>query len=109
MVDPCNLRLLSVAGWPAPALKMSLSSFLIRLRPDGTDHVSLAEMALNGRHVPDAAVAVIAVVPVYKRIHPCFERQQISESPELITLMVFNRAESRLGIGIVFAHLWSRE
>jgi hypothetical protein len=59
MVDAHNHGLAPVAGWPAPALRMPLTSFLIGLLADGADRVSMAGVALIGRHVLDAAVPVL--------------------------------------------------
>ena len=49
---------------------MPLASLLVdagRLLADG---ISLASMALIGCHEPDAAVAVLVVVPIHKCRHP---------------------------------------
>jgi len=93
MVDAHNPGLAPVPGWTAPALRLPLPSFLIGLLADCADRVSLAEVALIGRHVLDAAVPVLRVVPVDKTIHPGFCREQISEPPQRITLVVLHGAE----------------
>ena len=67
---------------------MSLPSLLVGLLPDGTDPIGLAVVALIGRHILDAAMPVLSVVPVDKAFHPGFHREQIPESPERITLVV---------------------
>ena len=51
-------------------MRMSASSLLVGLLPDGADRLSLAIVALIGRHIFDATVAVLAVVPINKAIHP---------------------------------------
>ena len=51
---------------------MLLPSFLISLLTDAADRISLTVVALIGRHVLDAAMAVLTVVPVNKAIDPDF-------------------------------------
>ncbi len=67
---------------------MPLPCFLVGLLADGADRVSLAVVALIGRHVLDTAVPVLRVGPLDKAIHPGLHRKQIPESPKRITLVV---------------------
>jgi hypothetical protein len=88
MVDLDHLGLLPAAWWPAPALRMPAVSLLVGLLTDGADRIGLAVVTLIGRHILDAAVAMLAVVPLHKAINPGSYRNQIPEAPQRIALVI---------------------
>ena len=59
MVDLDNFGLWPAAWWPAPSLRMPAASLLINLLTDGADRIDLAVVILIGRHLLDAAVAML--------------------------------------------------
>jgi hypothetical protein len=50
-------------------------------------------VTLIRRHVLDAAVAVLSVVPLHKAIHPGSHCEKIPKAPMWIALVVFQRTE----------------
>jgi hypothetical protein len=72
---------------------MLLTSLLIGLLTDGADRISLTVVTLVWRHILDAAVTVLSVIPLYKAIDPGPHREKIPEAPVWIALVVFQRTE----------------
>ncbi|WP_221630184.1 hypothetical protein, partial [Synechococcus sp. BSA11S] len=66
MVDAHNLWLAPVTDVTTPALRILLPSFFVGLLTDGTDPNGLAVVPLIGRHILDAAMPVLSVVPADK-------------------------------------------
>ena len=65
-----DLWLRPIAWWSGPAAWMTLASLLIGLLSDRADRIRFTIVTLVGRHVLDAAVAMLSVVPVHKLIDP---------------------------------------
>ena len=72
---------------------MTLAGLFIGLLPDRADRISFTVVALIGRHVLDAAVAMLSVVPLHKAIHPASYCEKIPEAPVWIALVVFQCTE----------------
>ena len=70
MIDPDHLRLTPTAGGSTPAAGMALTGLFVQLGSLAADRNGLTAVALIGRHEPDAAVAVLVVVPVHERQLP---------------------------------------
>jgi len=81
MVDAHNLWLAPVTDLTTPALRILLPSIFVDLLTDRADRIRLTVVPLIRRHILDAAMPVLTVVPVDKTIHPGFYREQITEAP----------------------------
>ena len=68
-------------------------SLLVGLLTDGADRIGLPVVTLIGRHIQDAAVAMLAVVPLHKTFNPGSYRNQIPEAPQWIALVIFHGAK----------------
>ena len=79
MVDFYDFRLFPVTRALGPALGIKQNSLLVGLLSDCTDRIRLAVMPLIWRHVFDATVAMLIVVPIYKAVHPSAHRKQVSK------------------------------
>ena len=86
-----DLWLRPIAWRSGPAAWMTLASLFVGLLTDRADRISLIVVTLVRRHVLDAAVAVLSVVPVNKAIDPGPHREKIPEAPVWIALVVFQR------------------
>jgi len=80
---------------------MPLTSQVIDLRSLATNFNGLAAVALIGCDEPDAAVAVLVVVPVHERHHPGAGLFHGLEWPPGVVRPVFDRTEQRLRVGVV--------
>ena len=93
MIHLHDLWLRPISWWSGPAAWMTLASLLIGLLTDRADRISLTVVTLIRRHVLDAAVAVLRVVPLHKAIHPGSHCEKIPKAPMWIALVVFQRTE----------------
>ena len=93
MILPHDLWLRPIPCWSGPAAWMLLTSLLISLLTDRADRVSFSVVSLVRRHVLDAAVAVLSVVPLDKAIDPDSHREKIPETTCRIALVIFHGAE----------------
>jgi hypothetical protein len=73
---------------------MLLTRLLIGLLPDLADRISFSIVTLIGRHVLDAAMAMLSVVPIYKAIDPGSHGEKIPETTHWIALVIFHGAET---------------
>ena len=82
---------------------MPLTGLFVQLGSLAADRNGLAAMALIGIHEPDAAVAVLVVVPVHECTGPGAGFFHAVEWPPGVVRPVFHGAEQRLRVGVVIA------
>ena len=56
----------------------------IRLLTDGADRISFPKVPLVGRHVLDATVAMLAVVPLHKAFNPTAHGIQVAKPTQWV-------------------------
>ena len=82
---------------------MPLTGLFVQLGSLAADRNGLTAVALIGRHEPDAAVAVLVVVPVHECTSPGAGLFHAAEWPSGVVRPVFRGAEQRLRVGVVVA------
>ena len=65
----------------------------IGLLTDSTDRISFPKVPLVGRHVFDATVAMLAVVPLHKAFNPMAHGVQVAKPAQWVALVVFHRSK----------------
>ena len=93
-IDSDNLRLTPAASAAAPAAGMPLASLLVDAGALLADCINLASIALIGCHEPDAAVAVLVVVPIHKDRHPVAGLLDALEWPAGVVRPVFTARQT---------------
>jgi len=68
-----------------------LMGLAIRLLTDGADRISFSKVPLIGRHVLDATMAMLAVVPLDKAFNPTAHGIQVAKPAQWVALVVFHR------------------
>jgi len=102
-IDPDDLRLTPAACVAAPAAGLTLTGQVVDLRSLATNFNGFSAVALIGRHEPDAAVAVLVVVPVHERQYPGAGLLHAAEWASGVVRPILDRAEQRLRVGVVVA------
>ena len=97
------------AGGASPADWMTLTGQLVDAGTVAADLNGFAAVALRWRHEPDAAVVVLVVVPIHKRIYPQAGLLYALEGTRGVVRPVFQGVEQRLRVGVVVADPWSGE
>ena len=97
------------AGGSTPAEWIKLTGQLIDAGAVSADLNGFSAVALRWRHEPDAAVAVLVVVPIHKRTYPQAGLLHALEGTRGVVRPVFHGAEQRLRVGVVVADPWSGE
>ena len=93
LIDPDDFWLFPAANVAAPACGMERIRFLIGSGALPADGICLTVMALIGRHVLDATMAMIAVVPGDECQNPLAGCLVICKSANGIARMIFERVE----------------
>jgi hypothetical protein len=88
---------------------MTLTGQLVDAGPVAADFNGFSAVALRWRHEPDAAVAVLIVVPAHKCCYPAASLCHALEGTRGVVRPVFQGVEKRLRVGVVVADPWSGE
>jgi hypothetical protein len=82
---------------------MPLTGLLIDAGTVAADRNGFPAETLRWRHEPDAAVAVLVVVPLHERHHPAAGLVLVAAWPSWVIRPVFDRSEQRLREGLFVA------
>jgi hypothetical protein len=93
----------------SPAAWMTLAGQLVNAGMVAADFNGFAAVALRWRHEPDAAVAVLVVVPAHKCCHPAASLCHALEWLPGVVRPVLQGVEKRFRVGVVVADPWSGE
>jgi hypothetical protein len=88
---------------------MKLTGQLVDVGTVSADLNGFAAVALRWRHEPDAAVAVLIVVPIHERTYPQAGLLHALEWPPRVVRPVFQGVEKRFRVGVVVADPWPGE
>ena len=97
------------AGGSSPAEWMKLTGQLVDVGTVSEDLNGFAAVALRWRHEPDAAVAVLVVVPIHERTYLQAGLFHTLEWPPGVVRPLLQGVEQRFRIGVVVADPWPGE